>query len=165
MIKTATLILLIVFAVVSLIHLIFCALEMEKARKITKPFCLAVLLIASIVESPESFIIYIGILCGLIGDIFLIENKNPKRFIWGTAFFSIGHLCYLLEMVLTVGIVNIEWYAYVITLVLYLAFSITTTHLCKSTMCIASEEVNWSLIILNKHLIIASALSSPYFSP
>ena len=113
MIKTATLILLIVFAVVSLIHLIFCALEMEKARKITKPFCLAVLLIASIVESPESFIIYIGILCGLIGDIFLIENKNPKRFIWGTAFFSIGHLCYLLEMVLTVGIVNIEWYAYV----------------------------------------------------
>ena len=50
MIKTATLILLIVFAVVSLIHLIFCALEMEKVRKITKPFCLAVLLIASIVE-------------------------------------------------------------------------------------------------------------------
>ena len=159
MIKTATLILLIVFAVVSLIHLIFCALEMEKARKITKPFCLAVLLIASIVEAPESFIIYIGILCGLIGDIFLIENKNPKRFIWGTAFFSIGHLCYLLEMVLTVGIVNIEWYAYVITLVLYLAFSISTYYISRKVIIDHPRYFNFYAGLLAMNFLVAVLLT------
>ncbi|MGM9858920.1 MAG: lysoplasmalogenase family protein [Bacilli bacterium] len=159
MLKTATLILLIVFAVVSLVHLFFCAYEMEKARKITKPFCLSILFIAAIVESPESFIIYIGILCGLIGDIFLLENKDPKRFVWGTAFFSVGHLCYLLEMVLTIGIVNIEWYAYIIAAILYLAFSISTYYISRKVIVDHPRYFNFYAGLLAMNFLVSLLLT------
>ncbi|MCI7212824.1 MAG: hypothetical protein MR467_01565, partial [Bacillales bacterium] len=56
------------FLLISIIHLVFCFKEMEKWRKITKPFCVIILAIAIAFASPTQYLIYIGLLFGVIGD-------------------------------------------------------------------------------------------------
>lgn len=91
------------FALCSLVHLIFCFLEKEKARKITKTFCVTLLGIAAILYKPDAPLIYVGAFLGVIGDIFLIFKKNIKSFFFGTLFFISGHVLYLAQGILLIN--------------------------------------------------------------
>lgn len=95
--KVATIILLSIFGVISLIHLVFCYFEKEKARKITKVFCMVALGAAAIVQKPDAPLIYVGAFLSAIGDFFLLEPKNIKRFVAGTICFLAGHVCYFTQ--------------------------------------------------------------------
>ena len=91
------------FALCSFIHLIFCFLEKEKARKISKIFCVTLLAIAAILYKPNAPLIYVGAFLGVIGDIFLIFKKNIKSFFVGTIFFIGGHVLYLTQAILLIN--------------------------------------------------------------
>ena len=92
-------ILLFFFFLSSIVHLIFCFTEKEKLRKITKPFCLAILTILVIAIDYKLWPVYIGTLCGLIGDIFLLKKKDLRWFGAGTIFFLVGHIFYLYQFI------------------------------------------------------------------
>lgn len=81
------------FGVVSLLELLACALEKEKMRIVLKPFCAFVLFFAVWMSFPLQWAFYLGLLFGVIGDLFLIYPKNPKCL-------GIGIFSFLLEHVL-----------------------------------------------------------------
>lgn len=102
MLPITSYILLSLFALSSLIHLFFAFKEDESKRKITKPFSLLFLAVFALVSLPKHPLIYVGAFMGMIGDIFLINNKNKRFFITGALFFLGGHLFYISEILFIV---------------------------------------------------------------
>ncbi len=103
------------FGVVSLAHLVFSFVENEIARKFTKPFCLVFLAVAVIFASPKEFLVYLGLIFGLIGDIALIWKRNKLCFILGLLAFMIGHFLYLTEsLIIIFAYENLDsiWWAF-----------------------------------------------------
>lgn len=86
----------------SVIHLIFAFKEDEHKRKITKPFCLLFLALFALVTLPDHPLIYVGAFLGMIGDLFLINNKDKRLFITGALFFLGGHLLYISEILFVI---------------------------------------------------------------
>lgn len=86
------------FVLVSFVHLFFAFKEDEPKRKITKPFSLLFLTLFALLALPTHPLIYVGALMGMIGDIFLINNKNKRFFVTGAVFFLAGHLLYISEI-------------------------------------------------------------------
>ncbi|MGL5646421.1 MAG: lysoplasmalogenase [Clostridium sp.] len=86
------------FFIVSLLHLFFCYVENDRFRCITKVFLMPLLLIfiSSISKTPNPYI-YLALIFGFIGDIFLIFDKNKTLFLFGLIAFLIGHLFYILK--------------------------------------------------------------------
>lgn len=78
-------------------HLICCFFQLEKLRKITKPFCLTPLIGFTIYSFTTHPAIYIGLGFALLGDIFLIFVDNKKCFVFGTLFFLASHICFFIE--------------------------------------------------------------------
>ena len=80
----------IIFLILSTISLYYCYKENQKLRKIRKPFpilSLITLLMAVAINEP---ILYLALICGLIGDLFLI-SFNKRMFLAGLSFFLIEH--------------------------------------------------------------------------
>ena len=112
------------FALVSFVHLIFCFFEKDKARKISKPFCVSFLVIAAILYKPDAPLIYVGALLGVIGDIFLLKKQKIIFFLIGTFFFIGGHICYLTQAILLINpSATIQWYVYLIFALFLLIFT------------------------------------------
>ena len=81
-------------------ELVFAFLELEKPRKIVKPFCLAALILFLITLKLDNIYVYGALFFGLIGDIFLIYKKQHKMMILlGIFSFFIGHLFYIFTFV------------------------------------------------------------------
>lgn len=101
------------FILVSLSEIVFAFNEMEKIRKIVKPFCLLMLGIAATIAVPTHPLIYIGAFMGMVGDVFLIWKKRPL-FMLGTAAFLIGHFLYISEILFVMAInIDLQWWFYV----------------------------------------------------
>ena len=115
--KPIVIILLAIFGAWSIMHLVFCFIENEKLRKITKPICLLLLGIAAAVAAPKYPLIYIGAFLGAIGDVLLINKSKLTFFLAGTAVFICGHGCYFAQIMMhlsTYGGFVFPWWAYLI---------------------------------------------------
>lgn len=87
------------FVGVSILHLYFCWQENDKARKITKPFALLLLIPAIILMVPNYPLIWLFPTLSLLGDIVLIFKKKGLRFfVLGFVFFFSGHICNLIQL-------------------------------------------------------------------
>lgn len=90
------------FAIFSVIHLLFCFLEKEKLRKITKPFLLPILGIAMCFWVPQYPLIPIACFMSMIGDLFLIWNKKKYLFALGAFFFGVNHVLNMVTQSMTI---------------------------------------------------------------
>lgn len=121
MINIGALIFFILFVIVSLIELILAFNEVEKWRKIVKPFSLLLLAISALIALPSHPLIYIGALLGMVGDIFLIFVHKRKLFILGTISFLLGHFAYISEILFIMLANNpVPWWFYVVAIFLML---------------------------------------------
>lgn len=109
--KIASLVLFGVFILASFVHLIFCFLENEKMRRITKPICLASLGIAAILYAPTNPFVYIGAFVCMVADIFLLFKDDMKFFLIGTGIFFIGHVFYMIAITNAFPF-QMAWYYY-----------------------------------------------------
>lgn len=91
---------------ISILHLIFCFLENERLRKITKVFCVSSLALAIALYSPKSYLIYIGAAFGALGDYFLIYKKNTRLLFYGIISFFIGHCLYASQIIIYMQMPN-----------------------------------------------------------
>ena len=66
------------FIISSLFNIMCGFFEKEKARRISKPFCLIFLGIAAAIALPRFFLIYCGCFLGSIGDFLLLYKSNKK---------------------------------------------------------------------------------------
>jgi uncharacterized membrane protein YhhN len=80
-------------------ELVFAFLELEKPRKIVKPFCLVALILFLITLKLDNIYVYGALFFGLIGDIFLIYKKHKMMILLGIFSFFIGHLFYIFTFV------------------------------------------------------------------
>lgn len=129
----ASIVLMACFAVASAVHLYFCYIENEKARKISKPFTLVFLTPAIFLLVPAYPFIWLFPLLSLIGDIMLIWKKKHKAFfILGFAFFFLAHISNLVQLTffLLKSDSNIPVIAYIVfaiclAVIIYFVFPIT----------------------------------------
>ena len=83
------------FVALSLVHLVFCFLEKELARKITKCPGTLCLFVAAVIAVPNEPLVYLGLFFGLLGDFCLLKKHKVWPFICGTVSFLIGHILYI----------------------------------------------------------------------
>jgi len=102
--KPFEIVFLVLFIIVSLLHLTFCFLKIEKFRKITKCFCMFFLLGLLISRYPNFNFVWIGLSFGIVGDFFLLWPKNKTLFTVGAISFFIGHVFYAIQMCLIANI-------------------------------------------------------------
>jgi len=98
MFTIASYVFLVILGVVAVVHVISCIKVKRRARDITKPFLvpLVVLFYLASTVTPMWFLI-VALLFGLGGDIFLIfQTNNQKAFLLGAACFLVGHVFYIL---------------------------------------------------------------------
>jgi len=98
------LIFLVIFSVVSIIHITFISLKMETPRRVSKVLIIPPLLMAYLMGtgSPVFFVIP-ALVLGWLGDILLIKTNRRDYFKFGLASFLLGHICYLLCFIECLG--------------------------------------------------------------
>ena len=64
----------VLFLAISALELVFCFREMERPRKITKPFCVLLLALAFLFARPEGYLVYIG-----LGYIARKHRRQPAQ--------------------------------------------------------------------------------------
>ena len=83
------------FILVSIVHLVFCYIENERLRKMTKCFTTLFLVIAVIIAIPEHPLVYVGAFMGLLGDFFLLKKHKVFPFVAGMLSFLVNHILYI----------------------------------------------------------------------
>ena len=112
------------FLICSLINLTFAFFEMEKYRKITKGFVLLSLIVFVSFLNITNFYIYLALLSGFIGDIFMLKKKEKTFLLLGIIAFGLNHLFYMLAICRNIDILH-QKFAFLIPLV-YLFIAIIT---------------------------------------
>ena len=95
---------LIIFAVVSVVHIIFIYLRREKLRRITKVLVIPFLIAAYVAATGgRPFFPMLALILGWIGDILLIRIEKRVYFQLGLASFLLGHICYIIAFMDCLG--------------------------------------------------------------
>ena len=114
------------FLAVSIVHLVFCYLEMELARKITKCMTTGMLFLAVVFAIPKEPLVYIGLLLGVAGDGFLLKKHKVWPFVAGMLSFLAGHILYIVSFIRLCG--TLHWAYYVATGLYCILFPILFFH-------------------------------------
>lgn len=80
------------FLLCSAVQLLAAGLEKERLRKISKPFCVFILFFAALMTFPSQWALYLGLFCGMLGDIFLIFTNRQTCVGLGIFFFLLEHI-------------------------------------------------------------------------
>ena len=119
----------IVYGLIILIHLWFCFKELHKYRKITKVLLMPMLILYLLLIKANNALIYLALMFGFFGDLFLINSNNPKYFICGCISFFIGHIFYIIEITksLPFTINLIHYLLFLVVIIIYLTLSFIFT--------------------------------------
>ena len=91
---------LIVFIAISVIHVVFIVLKMEKQRRISKCLVMPLLLAVYMAGGGSNFMMPIlALVFGWIGDVLLIRIEKKTHFLLGLTSFLLGHLCYIVAFI------------------------------------------------------------------
>ena len=87
-----------IFFAVSVWHIVLCVVRQSGfARKATKSFSVLSLAVAVAIAVPIHPLLYIGLLCGAVGDFLLIFKRKPVLFILGAIFFLTNHILFIVQ--------------------------------------------------------------------
>lgn len=130
----ASIILLILFGVASVIQLVLAFLELEKYRRMEKAFCLGLLTAFTAVTLPTHPMLYIATFLGMLGDIFVIL-PNKKFFYLGAVCFYNGFILYALEGLLILLGGNVAPIIWVVIAVTYVVMNLAVMFLLGRRIC------------------------------
>jgi hypothetical protein len=113
---------LVLLSLVMCVHLVFCFLDNEIGRKITKPLCIPSLILLTLsidIDGRDvAWQVYVALVFALLGDIFLIGREKSWALITRTGFFSICQIFYIWTIFEKVSHTITPWWAYLITILL-----------------------------------------------
>lgn len=100
-----------IFLFSTIIHIKYVAKDDENIKNSTKPLLISSLALFYITAVPEigfiSIVIFLGLLACCAGDIFLmLENVMDKGFLYGMIAFAVGHILYILAVLL---VLDFSW--------------------------------------------------------
>lgn len=102
---------LILFFGCSVWHIFLCLKRGEgMLRKVTKCFCVLFLSIAVMFAIPKYPLIYIGLLCGTLGDFLLLFKKRVYLFVFGVIFFMLNHTLCITQVLIYIAPLSVsQW--------------------------------------------------------
>ena len=106
-----------------IVHLVFCFLEKNRERKITKCFCVVSIGLIVWALGAKNIFVYFALLFGLLGDLCLIFKDNKKLLVLGMIAFGINHIFYYIGALQKIDNLNSCFY-YIIPLVVIIISSI-----------------------------------------
>lgn len=107
------LLLIILYTGIILVHLYSCFFEIENPRIFTKVFLMPFLSLIYYKATPKekfSKTIFIAIIAGFCGDVFLLKDNYLPLMILGIVFFFFGHFLYIINLIIETGIRNFKKY-------------------------------------------------------
>lgn len=106
-------------------QLFFAFKEKERERKIIKPFCVLALMVMALLTFPEAYCLWLGLLFGVIGDIFFIFKDNQKCVYAGLVAFLINHVLFIVQTFLILNVMAEVAVSHIIIIIcVYVAFLI-----------------------------------------
>lgn len=109
------------YALSCIFHLVFCFLENEKLRVWSKCFCMGLLAVAIIFLIPNHPLVYLSVILGFVGDLFLLKKDNYLYLSVGATSFAAMHginmyiICSYLSY-------SVNWSVFVISLIGLITF-------------------------------------------
>jgi uncharacterized membrane protein YhhN len=94
---------LIVFAIVSVIHIVSIILHKEKLRYVSKALIIPPLLAAYIVGMGSLYFPIPALVLGWMGDILLLRKEKRSWLKLGLVSFLLGHICYMITFIQILG--------------------------------------------------------------
>lgn len=157
------------FVAASLVHLYFCWICNEKARKVSKPFTLAFLSPAIILLVPDYPLIWLFPVLSLLGDIVLIfKKKGLLFFVLGFVFFFSGHICVLAQLTIflfqsntTIPFVAYLVFAACLALIIVFIFPVTRRIVGRKAL-IANVYMPTLVLIGIFSLLVTAAYANSY---
>ena len=154
---------LILFILVSIVHLLAAFFEKGKLRKITKVFLMPLLLAYYIPAAGTLHItVILATVFGWLGDVFLLNIEKQIRFKLGLTSFLLGHLCYIPSFIRFAGHFNIP--ALIISYLMAIPLEIIIVRMIKPTKEMLIPVALYALVILNMS-IYALQLMLSHMSP
>jgi len=104
----------ITLGVVSAIHLVGCVKDNKTVIRVTKPFLVPLVILIMVASTSSiNWLVVVGLLFGLGGDICLIfREETPKAFLAGLLSFMLGHVVYIIAFSLGTGFFEaIQWWS------------------------------------------------------
>lgn len=121
--KTGFYLTLALFLLLSAVHLAFCFLEMEKARRITKPFLMPVLSLCLFFYAPNYPLVFLSCFLCMIGDIFMLFKHQMPSFFMGAVVFACSHLLNFIQVTRCYSF-SLPWYVYLVFSLLFLLMAV-----------------------------------------
>lgn len=112
---------LIIFVVISLLNLTFEGIKFKLGRHLTKPLLMPLLILFYLfnVSSPNNYII-IALVCGFLGDVFLMWPSKQTFVLAGLLSFLMGHIFYIIIFLNSTQFLNTMPFYFLIFLLPYL---------------------------------------------
>ncbi len=142
---------------VTFVHLFFCFKENEKGRHWSKLFIMPLLAFSLFALTSRELPLYLGILFGWIGDIFLIFKKRSKWFLlFGLIAFLMGHALYIAEIVRLLSF-RVPWVVYVVVAgigIVFVAIGYRLVHERLGRMAIPASFYAFTLLIMASSALV-----------
>lgn len=112
---------LIAFIIASILNIIFNYRNNLKGIYVTKPLIMPLLILYYVASAQDiNFIIIGALVCGFLGDVFLLDSKN--HFTKGLLSFFCGHILYIVVFYLSFSIGDVKGF-YFVLIVFYLIYA------------------------------------------
>ncbi|QVK16751.1 lysoplasmalogenase [Mycoplasmatota bacterium] len=158
---------LIVFILISFLHLTFEIKNYKQGRQITKPLLMPLLLLYYLfsVSNPNYYII-IALVCGFLGDVFLLWASKQSFLLIGLLAFLTGHIFYILVFLNSTQYLNTVPYHFYIFLIPYLLLGI---YILKQLFPVIKlmkipTTIYMSIIIIMSFTSLTRMFSVPFLS-
>lgn len=116
---------LILFILISLFNLLGNKFNLIFLRVITKPLLMPSLLLFYIMSSDEqNYLIILALICGFLGDVFIMLKNKLKFFILGLFSFLVGHIMYILAFIQSTSFYSKVPAWYILIIIPYLILGI-----------------------------------------
>lgn len=126
---------LIVYIIVSSIHLLASFKENETLRKLSKPLIMltiiATLIIYMISYKKSYILLLLALIMGFLGDVLLLAKNKFFLFVMGAFAFLIGHLLYIVQMCRILPF-HISNYVYLILFIVLIIWSLIVVKIFKN---------------------------------
>lgn len=154
------------YFVASIVHLLFCYFDIKQGRRISKPFILFFLFLATYFYANKYILISIACLMSCVGDILMIYKRYKIIFLLAGLSFISEHILNIISIVKLLPYI-VPYWIYIIIACIVLVFSLTIYLLTKKKivnflafgfMCFHIICMGFSFALIERHFYLYGTL-------
>lgn len=139
---------LVLYFVISIVHLFLCYFRKGLARKITKPFIYLFLALALFFYASDFPLLYVACILSMLGDIFMIYRKKIPMFILAGLCFTAEHVLNIISQVSLLSFI-IPWWVFLLCPLFILIVGLTFYTITHKNVIVLLAASFMSMHLLN----------------